>query len=233
VKVALVLTGEVPPGVVTVRLTFPVPAGTVAVTMVAEDATTFGPGVAPKATAVAPVRFLPLMVTRVPPSWEPDDGLTEVTVGLAVAALSVSLRAFALTVLVPTTDSPNLYLAALVVALAGTVMLWLTVPEVHGTVAGSPATVGTEEKTQEEALLTWAESNTGPPAEPSEVGVAAKPATVGAVEVALAAGAAIAPADATGAASKPAISTKPQPTGTATHFRRSNPLKVIVTPPHL
>ena len=39
------------------------------------------PGVEPKCTAVAPVRLVPLTVTRVPPAAGPFVGLTPVTVG--------------------------------------------------------------------------------------------------------------------------------------------------------
>lgn len=39
------------------------------------------PGKAPKATAVAPPRFVPLMVTDVPPLVDPLDGATPETVG--------------------------------------------------------------------------------------------------------------------------------------------------------
>ena len=36
---------------------------------------------APKSTAVAPVRLVPVMVTEVPPAVGPEVGLTPVTVG--------------------------------------------------------------------------------------------------------------------------------------------------------
>jgi hypothetical protein len=39
--------------------------------------------VAPKSTAVAPVRLVPVIVTLVPPAAGPDDGATLVTVGAA------------------------------------------------------------------------------------------------------------------------------------------------------
>ena len=38
---------------------------------------------APKWTAVAPVKLVPVMVTDVPPAWGPLFGLTAVTVGAA------------------------------------------------------------------------------------------------------------------------------------------------------
>ncbi len=37
--------------------------------------------VAPKLTAVAPLRLVPVIVTVVPPAVRPPDGLTELTVG--------------------------------------------------------------------------------------------------------------------------------------------------------
>lgn len=39
----------------------------------------------PKLTDVAPVKFVPLIVTEVPPAVGPDDGDTDVTVGLPAA----------------------------------------------------------------------------------------------------------------------------------------------------
>jgi hypothetical protein len=43
--------------------------------------TRFTAALDPKSTAVAPVKFAPVMVTEVPPAVEPEDGLTFVTVG--------------------------------------------------------------------------------------------------------------------------------------------------------
>jgi len=37
----------------------------------------------PKSTALAPVRFVPVTVTEVPPADGPEEGLTELTVGAA------------------------------------------------------------------------------------------------------------------------------------------------------
>ena len=74
---------EVPPGVVTVTSTVPDPAGEVAVTEVALLTTTPVAASAPKWTALAPVRLVPVMVTEVPPAAGPDVGLTAVTVGAA------------------------------------------------------------------------------------------------------------------------------------------------------
>ena len=43
--------------------------------------TTFDAVFAPKFTAVAPVKFVPVIVTEVPPTVDPEEGLTPVTVG--------------------------------------------------------------------------------------------------------------------------------------------------------
>jgi hypothetical protein len=43
----------------------------------------------PKFTADAPVKFVPVIVTDVPPALEPDDGLTPVTVGAGGGATYV------------------------------------------------------------------------------------------------------------------------------------------------
>jgi len=71
----------VPPSVVTLTLTVPVPAGDVAVIWVAEMTMNDVAAVAPKVTAVAPVKFVPVIVTDVPPAVGPAVGETDVTVG--------------------------------------------------------------------------------------------------------------------------------------------------------
>ena len=63
---------EVPPGVVTVTSTVPVPAGEVAEIEVALLTTTPVAALAPKCTAVAPVNPVPVIVTLVPPAVGPD-----------------------------------------------------------------------------------------------------------------------------------------------------------------
>jgi hypothetical protein len=71
----------VPPGVVTVTSTVPtVPAGAVAVMLVAL-LTVKVARFAPKSTAVAPVKVVPVTVTLVVPVLCPEVGLTPVTVG--------------------------------------------------------------------------------------------------------------------------------------------------------
>ena len=71
---------EVPPGVVTLMLIVPVPAGDVAVIDVAELNVKLA-DVAPNVTAVTPVKFVPVSVTVVPPAVGPAVGEIEVTVG--------------------------------------------------------------------------------------------------------------------------------------------------------
>ena len=74
---------EVPPAVVTVTSTAPVPAGDVAVTEVAVLAVRLVAGVVPKVTAVAEPRLVPVMTTVVPPAVGPAAGAMAVTVGTA------------------------------------------------------------------------------------------------------------------------------------------------------
>lgn len=61
--------------------TVPVPAGEVAVIWFGLLTVKELAGVPPKVTPVAPVKFVPLMVTLVPPTDRPVFGLTLVTVG--------------------------------------------------------------------------------------------------------------------------------------------------------
>ncbi|MHC2619285.1 hypothetical protein ACVIW2_001317 [Bradyrhizobium huanghuaihaiense] len=74
---------EVPPAVVTLTSTVPLPAGEVAVIWVAELTVKPVAAVAPNVTAVAPVKLVPVMVTVVPPPAGPVVGEIEVTVGAA------------------------------------------------------------------------------------------------------------------------------------------------------
>jgi predicted N-formylglutamate amidohydrolase len=68
----------VPPGVVTVTSTTPVPAGTVAAMLVGLLTVNVA-AFAPKLTALAPVKLDPVIVANVP--FGPDPGLTPVTTG--------------------------------------------------------------------------------------------------------------------------------------------------------
>ena len=70
-----------PPGVLTVTSTVPEPAGEVAVTCVADSALSAVAALAPNLTSLAPVRFVPVIVTVVPPPAGPLVGETFVTVG--------------------------------------------------------------------------------------------------------------------------------------------------------
>ena len=77
-------TGEaaVPPAVVTLTFTVPVPAGAVA--MIPSGVTKPKvAGVEPKSTAVTVDRPVPAIVTVVPPVEGPSDGAMEDTVGAA------------------------------------------------------------------------------------------------------------------------------------------------------
>ena len=77
------LVALVPPPVVTVTsTTVPAPTGDRAVMDVAlltVNVTAAFPG--PKLTAVVPVKFVPVIVTVVPPALGPVEGLTAVTAG--------------------------------------------------------------------------------------------------------------------------------------------------------
>ena len=71
-----------PPTVVTLMVTVPaVCAGLVTTSVVATSDVTLVAGLAPKATAVAPLRWVPLMVTTVPPVVYPVVGANVVMVG--------------------------------------------------------------------------------------------------------------------------------------------------------
>ena len=75
---------EVALGVVTVMLVAPAaPGGATAVIEVAELMVKLVAAVAPKDTALAPARLVPVRVTLVPPAIAPVDGDTLVTVGAA------------------------------------------------------------------------------------------------------------------------------------------------------
>jgi hypothetical protein len=75
-------TGLVPPPVTTVMSTPPDPAGDVVVMDVGLTRVKVPTGNAPNSTAEAPAKFVPVIVTGVPPAAGPEAGLTPVTVGL-------------------------------------------------------------------------------------------------------------------------------------------------------
>ena len=76
---------DVPLGVITVTDATPVPAGLVAVIVVLLTTVKLVAAVVPKSTAVAPVKLVPVIVTNVPPTGGPLDGLRPVTEGAAAA----------------------------------------------------------------------------------------------------------------------------------------------------
>ena len=57
-----------------------IPGGLVAIISLHNTTLKWDAGVAPKSTAVTPVKFVPMIVTAVPPVAGPDEGLTRVTV---------------------------------------------------------------------------------------------------------------------------------------------------------
>jgi hypothetical protein len=74
-----------PPGFVTVTVTAPaLPAGVVAVIVVLFDTATFVAAVPPNVTVAPATKFVPVMVTAVPPNVEPLLGLAPLTVGCAI-----------------------------------------------------------------------------------------------------------------------------------------------------
>nr|MCA1071698.1 hypothetical protein [Delftia acidovorans] len=78
------LVALVPPVVVTRTSTVPAaPAGAVAVIWVALLTVKPVAGVAPKVTPVDPMKFVPVMVTVVPPPWGPAVGEMPLTEGIA------------------------------------------------------------------------------------------------------------------------------------------------------
>src|SRR5450631_1248796 len=70
-----------PLGVVTLTVTAPMPAAVVAVIWVAELTVKLAAAVAPNFTEVAPVKFVPVITTLVPPVSGPDVGARPVMVG--------------------------------------------------------------------------------------------------------------------------------------------------------
>jgi hypothetical protein len=79
VKRSAALVTLVPPALVTITSTVPVPGGEVT-TIWVPMLLLIVAGPDPNLT-VAPVKFVPLIVTDVPPAAGPEDGLIDVTVG--------------------------------------------------------------------------------------------------------------------------------------------------------
>jgi hypothetical protein len=112
----------VPPGVVTATSTVPVaPAGDVVVIDVADTTVNGTAEAVPNLTAVAPVKFVPVIVTAVPPAVEPPVGDTAVTVGTpAYVNLSAALTALEpppVVTMMSTVPVPAGEVAAIVVSL--------------------------------------------------------------------------------------------------------------------
>ncbi len=85
-------TADVPPGVVTMTSTRPAAcAGATAVAEVADTGVNDVAAVVPNDTAVRPVRFVPVIVTEVPPAVEPVVGDSDVTVGAGAANVTVEV----------------------------------------------------------------------------------------------------------------------------------------------
>jgi hypothetical protein len=82
-----------PTGVLTVTSTVPVPGGEVAV-MVVELRTVNVAALAPKSTALAPVKPVPVIVTAVPPPAVSMFGLTPVTMGTGNPELVAMIDTF-------------------------------------------------------------------------------------------------------------------------------------------
>lgn len=79
----------IPAEVVTVTCTEPVPAGAMAVMLVAEFTVTLSAATVPKLTEEALVKLVPMMVTEVPPDVEPLAGPIPDTVGAEAEAVMV------------------------------------------------------------------------------------------------------------------------------------------------
>ena len=97
----------VPPEVVTVTAIGPavVVTGVVALTWEAETTVTAVPALVPNFTAVVPVKFVPVIVTAVPPATGPVAGLMLVIVGAATAVICRAAVVPAPAVAVGDTDS--------------------------------------------------------------------------------------------------------------------------------
>jgi hypothetical protein len=86
---------DVPPGVVTVTSTVPVPPGDFTVILVSLTTVKLVASFEPNFTAVAPVKPEPVMVTEVPPDVGPEAGEMAVTVGPAAVYVNLSADVFA------------------------------------------------------------------------------------------------------------------------------------------
>ncbi len=116
---------EVPPPVITVTSTVPVPAGLVATICVAMSLTIVAVTL-PNFTTVAPDRLVPVIVTDVPPAVGPDVGLIPVTAGATryvySSADDVAEVPAAVTTVTLTIPVPAGLVATICVALALTIV---------------------------------------------------------------------------------------------------------------
>ncbi len=86
------LVAEVPPGVVTVTWTVPLPAGLIAVICVSLSTEIIVPAVEPNETPVAPVKPIPVRTTVVPPLSGPLAGLMLDTIGPCPGGREVTIN---------------------------------------------------------------------------------------------------------------------------------------------
>ena len=133
--------GDVPPGVVTVMFTVPTePAGEATVICVPDTTVTVVPGFAPNNTDVAPLRFVPVTVTDVPPTNGPADGETPVTVGAATnvywSALEVAEVPPGDVTVMSTVPADSAGATAVICVAEFTMKLFAAVPPKSTTVAG-------------------------------------------------------------------------------------------------
>jgi hypothetical protein len=128
VNLSPALMALVPPAVVTVTSTvlLAAPAGLVAVIWVALLTAKVVAAVAPKATAVAPVRLVPVIVTEVPPAGGPPLGTRELTVGAAVRYVNLSPALMALVTPATVTRTSTVPEPAGLVAVTEVVLLTMT-----------------------------------------------------------------------------------------------------------
>ena len=85
VNSAAALAALIPPTVTTVACTVSAASAAGATAVMDESSFTVNPaGVSPKVTAVTPMKFVPVIVTSVPPSTVPLSGLRPATAGAAM-----------------------------------------------------------------------------------------------------------------------------------------------------
>ncbi len=120
------VVAEVPPAAITVTSTVPVPAGLVATICVAVSLVIVAVAL-PNFTAVAPDRFVPAIVTDVPPAAGPELGLIPVTAGAGATYVNwstdeVAEVPLAVTTVTSTVPVPTGLVATTCVAVALTIV---------------------------------------------------------------------------------------------------------------